>query len=115
MKIVLDSTLKSVEIALSGAVVSTQLPVTGSYVDVDQVTFGITAASEIDTATNNTTAVTVVSAPALGKSRQIKLLTVYNVDTAAATVTLSINNNSTLRTILKVTLSVGDNLIITDD
>jgi hypothetical protein len=38
----------------------------------------------------------------------IKSITIENKDTAAVTLTISYNNNATLRTIAKVTLNVGD-------
>jgi hypothetical protein len=112
--IILDSTLKSLEVILSGAVTTNQLPIVAAYVDVDQTTFAMVNASENDTQTNNGTAVTAVAAPASGKSRQIKFLSVFNTDTVSATVTIQLNNNSTLRTIIKVTLLTGEYLRCVD-
>jgi hypothetical protein len=61
-----------------------------------------------DGALNGTSSVTVVAAPAASTRRIIKSITIENKNTAAVTVTLSYNNNGTLRTIVKVTLQVGD-------
>lgn len=105
---ILDSTLKSLEVKLAGAVATTELPWTVSYIDIDQTTLGATAASENDGTTNAGTAVTMAAAPASGKSRQIKSLSVVNVDTAAATVTIQINNNATKRIVWTGTLNIGD-------
>ncbi len=107
--IVLDSTLKSLEIVLAGAITTTALPYTVSYVDLD-ASFVISTASEGDGTSNNTTAVTVVAAPAANHTRQVKFLSVYNQDTVAATVTVQINNNGTVRILCKVTLQIGDTL-----
>ena len=64
--------------------------------------------------TTGTTAVVMVAAPASG-NRIIKTITIHNADTAAATVTVRINTSgSTFRTIIKVTLAVGDTLILDD-
>jgi hypothetical protein len=108
--IILDSTLKSLEVKLAGAITTNQLPWSVSYVDVDQTSFAATAASEADGATNSGTAVTMVAAPSAGKSRQVKFISVHNADTVAATVTIQINNNGTLRIVFKATLAVGDQI-----
>jgi hypothetical protein len=49
-----------------------------------------------------------VAAPASSTRRVVKNITIYNKDTAAVTITVSFNANSTLRNIAKVTLAVGD-------
>jgi len=108
--IILDSALKTLEVKLAGAITTTQLPWVVTYVDVNQSTFAVSAASEADGATNSGTAVTMVAAPGATTSRQIKFLSVFNVDTAVATVTIQLNNNGTLRIIWKGTLAVGDTL-----
>lgn len=110
MKIILDSTLKSLEIKLSAVVTTNQLPWVVNYVDITSATQGVSTYSEGDGVTNSTTAVTMVSAPAAGHTRTIIGFSVHNADTVAAEVTIQYNNNGTTRTILKVTLSPGDNL-----
>lgn len=109
--IILDATTKTLEVKLAGAITTSQLPVVASYVDV--TTTAYTPISS-DTATNSTTAVTIVAAPAASTQRQIKLLTVYNADTASATVTIQLNNNGTLRPLVVVALAVGSTLIYAD-
>ena len=108
--IVLDATTKSLEVVLSGAVTTNQLPVVASYVEVTDSDQSVSDIAENDTATNNTTAVTAVAAPAAGKTRVIKSLTVQNADTVAATITVRLNNNSTMRTLCKVTINAGEQL-----
>lgn len=111
----LDATTKSLEVVLAGAVTTNQLPFTAHYVDVTTATFAATAAGEADGTTNNTTAVTMVAAPASGTTRLIKSISIFNKDTVAATVTVQINNNGTARIVWKGALAVGDNLLYDAD
>lgn len=62
-------------------------------------------------ASNSTTAVTVVAAPAASKRRLIRNLSIHNNDTASATVTIRIDNNGTKYILHKETLSSGANLL----
>lgn len=112
--IILDTTLKSLEIKLAGVVTTTQLPYVLAYVDLLSSDQSISAVGSNDGATNNTTAVVVLAAPAAGHTRQVKFLSVFNADTVAATLTLQYNDNGTARIITKVVLDVGDNFIYTD-
>jgi len=109
--IILDATTKSLQFTLSGTVATNQLPFSASYVDS---TGTATTPGEQDGVSNNTTAVNVVSAPASSTQRLIKNIIIQNADTAAATVTIIYNNNSTLRNIFVATLAVGDQLIYED-
>lgn len=113
--LVLDSTLKSLEIKLSGAITTTQLPYVASYVDINQSTFALSGSSESDGTTNNTTAVTVVAAPGATTSRKLNYLSVFNVDTVQATLTIQLNNNGTTRICWKGLLAVGDTLQYIDE
>lgn len=112
--IVLDATTRSLELDLSGAVSTNQLPFVASYVDISQSTFGLSAVSSNAGQSNDTTAVTLVAAPGASTSRQIKYLSIRNEDTAVATVTVQLNDNSTLREIGKWLLAVDDTLVYTD-
>ncbi len=112
--IILDSTLKSLEIDLAGAITTNQLPYVLGYVDLLSSDQSISAVGSNDGTSNSTTAVSILAAPASGHTRQVKFLSVQNADTVAATLTLQYNDNGTVRTITKVTLDVGDNFIYTD-
>ena len=112
--IILDSTLKSLEIKLGGAITSNQLPYVLGYVDLLSVDQSISAVGSNDGPSNSGTAVTVLAAPASGHTRQVKFLSVQNADTVAATLTIQYNDNGTTRTIVQVALAVGDNLLYTD-
>jgi hypothetical protein len=109
--LILDATTKSLEIDLAGAVSANELPVTAHYTDITTTLY--TPGSN-DTQTNGSTAVTIVAAPAASTQRHVESISVYNADTAAATVTIQLNNNSTLRIITKVTLQPGEQLFYED-
>lgn len=103
--LVLDATTESIVVAMSGAAATTNPDFTSAYADDTGSAF--TEASN-DGALNGTNSVTLVAAPAAATRRVVKNITIYNRDTAAVTVTVSFNANSTLRNIAKVTLQVGD-------
>jgi hypothetical protein len=106
----LDTTTKTLEVKLAGAVTTTQLPIVVSYVDVLNSDQSVSAISENDAVTNNGTAVTVVSAPASGHTRVVKFLSVRNSDSVNATVTVQVNNNGTTRILWSGVLTTGDTL-----
>ena len=112
--IVLDTTTRSLEIDLNGAVTTNQLPFVASYVDMAKTTMELTSAATNASQTNSTTAVTLVAAPGANQTRQLKYLSVRNADTVATLLWIQLNDNSTLREIWKGTLAVGDTLVYTD-
>ena len=105
MNFILDATTKSIVAVMSGAAATTNPDFTAAYADSTGALF---TEGANDGAFNGTSQVTLVSAPAASTRRVIKSLTIKNRDTAAVTITISYNNNSTLRNIAKVTLAVGD-------
>ena len=107
----LDTTSKTLQLVLSGAVATNQLPFVVFWSDHTLTTF---IPGEADGLSDGTNVVTVVSSPAAATERQIKTLSIYNKDTAAATVTVQLYNGSTARPIVKATLSVGDTLQYND-
>lgn len=90
---------------MSGAAATTNPDFTAAWADNTGSAF---TEGATDGALNGTNSVTLVAAPASSTRRAIKTITIQNRDTAAVTVTVSYNNNSTLRAIAKVTLQVGD-------
>ncbi len=108
---VLDSTLKSLEIKLAGAVTTTELPYTVAWVDILDSDQSVSDVGSADGTTNGGTAVSIVAAPSAGHTRKITFLSVPNEDTVAATLSVQYNNNGTKRRITKTTLDVGDNLV----
>lgn len=105
--ITLDATTASIEVILAGAITTTQLPIVCSYADKTSTTF---TPGKTTTATNSTSTVTIVAAPAASTQREVHSINVYNADTASATITIRENDNSTLRILAKVILAVADTL-----
>ena len=109
--IILDKTNKKIEMLLAGAVAGTQLPATSHFVDVADNYY---APESYDTISNSTTAVPIVFSPAEGVKRQVKFMTIYNADSATATVTVRLVNNVTNRILVKIDLQPASTLIYTD-
>ena len=103
--LVLDTTTKSVTVAMSGAAATTNPDFVTAYSDDTGTSF---TEGSSDGALNGTTQVTLVAAPAASTKRLIKSIFIQNKDTASVTLTITVNNNGTLRNLAKVTLSVGD-------
>ena len=103
--LILDATTKSIVVAMSGAAATTNPSFVSAWSDDTGTAF---TEGENDGALNGTTSVTLVAAPASSTRRLIKTIYISNTDTAAVTLTVSMNNNATLRQIVKVTLNVGD-------
>jgi hypothetical protein len=112
--IILDTVNRKLQVILSGAITTSQLPWTAHYVDVTVATGALSAVSSANGTTNSAVAVDMVAVPGVGVSRQIKALMITNEDTAAAVVTIRYNDGGTTRTLFKATLAVGDNLVYGD-
>ena len=105
--IVLQDTNDTLEVVLAGAVTTTQLSFVASWRDI--TTSGYTPGRS-NTLTNSTTTVTAVAAPAASTQRVIDSVSVYNSDTAPATVTIKLDDNATEYIMVKVALAVGERL-----
>jgi hypothetical protein len=103
--LVLDSTSKTIKVVMSGAAATTNPDFVSTWAENNGTLF---TEGSTDGALNGTTAVTLVAAPSAGYRRVVKAITIYNRDTAAITITLSLDNGGTLRQFAKVTLQVGD-------
>jgi len=103
--LVLDTTTKTITVAMSGAPATTNPDFVTAYSDDNGTTF---VEGSSDGTLNGTSQVTLVSAPASSTRRLIKTIYIENKDTAPVTLTITLNNNGTLRNIAKVTLAVGD-------
>lgn len=95
---------ESIEVVLGGTVATNQLDCHASYRDITTTAYtpGVVAAP-----TNNTTAVTLVTTPGASTQRVIDFLSVFNNDTAAATVTIRMDQLGTDRILWKGTLQTG--------
>lgn len=102
---ILDATTKSLQAVMSGAAATTNPSFTAAWADDTGSSF---TEGATDGALNGTTPVTLAAAPASSTRRIVRSVSIANIDTAPVTVTVSYNDNGTLRTIAKVTLAVGD-------
>lgn len=109
--IILEAATKTLELVLSGAVATNQLPFVSNYVSFTTTAF---AGIEQDGVSNGATPVTIVSAPVPPIAYQVKFITVRNSDTAPVTVTIQLNNNGTTRILVRITLAIGSTLQYTD-
>ena len=103
--LVLDTTTKTMTAAMAGAATTTNPAFVTAYSDDTGTSF---TEGSSDGALNGTTQVTLVAAPAASTKRLIKSIFIQNKDTASVTLTITVNNNGTLRNLAKVTLAVGD-------
>ena len=109
--IVLDTSGKKLEVVLAGAVTANQLDVNSYYFDQYPQLQTQPRSGHSFVQTNGVTDVTAVAAPALvGIRRNIHTMSVYNKDTASATVTVKIDDGGSERILVKQTLNAGDSL-----
>lgn len=104
---ILDATNRKIQVVLAAAVAASQLAVVANWVDK---TASATTPGASTTATNDTTQVDIVAAPAASTQRIVQSLSVYNTDTASATVSIIYDDNGTDRLIVKVTIQPGQSL-----
>lgn len=109
--IILDATNETLELVLQSAVSTNELQYTVNYVDVTTTTY---TPGNTDGLSTGTTTVTIASAPSASTQRQIKLITVYNNDTASARVIIKKDTAGTEKILCKILLNVGDSLIYSD-
>jgi hypothetical protein len=103
--LVLDATTKSITVAMATTATTTNPSFVTSYSDDTGSAF---TEGSSDGVLNGSTQVTLVSAPAASTRRLVKTIYIENNDTVANTITVTYNNNGTLRNIVKVTLQVAD-------
>lgn len=109
--IILTNTTDRVEIVLSGAITTNQLPCVTSYRDI--TTTGYTPGRELSN-TNNTSDVTIVSSPASSTQRVVDYISVRNSDTVSATVTIKFDANGIEYIIFTTTLLTGERIEYND-
>lgn len=106
--ITLNSPLKKLQVILAGAASTTELPIQVAYSELNsryQETF-----NDVDGITTGNTAVDILTASPSGLRRKVTGMSVVNSDTAAAVVTVRLNNNSVTRNLVVVTLQTGEAL-----
>jgi hypothetical protein len=109
---ILDTTLKTIEIVLAGAKTTNDCEYTVDYADTNSGTSFVPAGSM--GLTNGTTFVTAVPAPT-GVQRHIKALTVYNADTVNSTVSVRMFDGTNRRIVIKQLLTPGQSLVYTTE
>lgn len=102
---VLDSTTKTIKVAMSAAAATTNPDYTVAYADNNGTVF---TEGATDGVLSGTTDVTVCAAPAASTRRIVKAMTINNRDTAAVTVYIKYDNSGTQRRLTAVTLGVGE-------
>ena len=103
--LVLDATTKSITVAMATTATTTNPSYVTTYSDDTGSAF---TEGSSDGALNGSTQVTLVASPSASTRRLIKTIYIQNGDTVANTITVTYNDNGTLRTIAKVTLQVND-------
>lgn len=101
----LDATTDTIEVKLGGSVTTRQPQFYASY---NTVTSTVITPAKNFGSTNNTTAVTVMPAPSASQQNQLRYCSIYNCDTFGQTVTIQLNNNSTIRVLFTAYLFVGE-------
>lgn len=108
---ILDATTKTLEVDLNAAVATAQLPFVGTYCALTKgIPQELVGTYGFDGATNGTTAVTLFAAPGANLTYAVKTFSIKNSDTAAVLLWIQLNNNTTLREIVRITLAVNDTL-----
>ena len=110
--IVLSETTDNLQVVLGANVSTNQLQCLVSWRDRTSTTF---VAGRSVANTNNTTDVTIAGSPAASTQRIIDLISIYNNDTAIATVTIKLDANGTEYIFYKGLLQAGETLTYTDN
>lgn len=101
------------EVVLGEVPDTSDLDFTSAWADHTETTF---TPAGTDGVTTSVTPVTVVPAPSVaGRIRQVKEITVCNIDTIAHTVVLQLNSGGSRRVVQKKSLLVGESFIYRPD
>lgn len=103
--IVLSTTNDTIQLVLGGTVATNQLDAFASYRDITTTTY---SPERTSVASNNTSDVNLVPAPAASTQRVIDFLNVFNRDTAASTVTLKLDVSGTERILWRGVLAPSE-------
>jgi hypothetical protein len=105
--VILDTVNRKLVAVLAGAKTSVDCPFVASW--VDSTTSASTQGASVGT-TNGVTQVDLVVAPAGSTGRFVRYLNVDNVDTGAIAITISYSDSTVLKTIISITLQIGERL-----
>jgi hypothetical protein len=112
--LILDTDLNaSLEVLLAAAPATTQLSLYEAHVDIG---LGVFEPGATNAATNGTTAVSLVAMPGGGNKRQVKYISIYNGDTANATVTIRLvdDTGANPRILVKKLIKPGERIEYVD-
>ena len=110
--LILGTTTDKIQVTLSNVVTTNQLDCVATYKDI--TTSAYSGSAPILVTTNNTTAVDLVPAPASNTQRIVDFISIYNNDTANATVTVTINRNGSIGVLFKCTLKTSESLVYSE-
>jgi len=108
---ILNTITRSLQVTLAANPASNNLPVTVDYVDItaSSLTPGLNVANS-----NGTTAASILGSPAASTQRKVNGINIFNADTVASKIMVTLNDNSTLYPLVNLTLQVGETLGYTD-
>ncbi len=109
--ILLDTTTKKLQIVMGGAITTTAPDYVAHYTDITSSAF---TPGNSNGVLNGTTAVDVVAAPDSSTYRQIKALSITNLDSVTNTFTIRYNDNGTVRKVGVFSLATGYSLHFED-
>lgn len=111
--VILDNADRTIQVELGGAVNTNELDMVASFVDIGAPDVYEPGAGLA--VTTGATAAVLVPAPATGRKRQLKYLSIANIDDQANSVRVFIDDDATDEyTLITVTLGVGSHLYYTD-
>lgn len=108
---ILDSTLRKIQVVLAAAKATLDMSITVDYVDM---TTTATIGGTYTSSSNGVTSVDILPAPAASTQRKVNRINIYNRDTAEKTISVSISDSGVLYPEVDVTLAVDDTLQYTD-
>jgi hypothetical protein len=110
--LILGTTTDKIQVTLSSAITTNQLDCIATYKDI--TTSAYSGSAPILVTTNNTTNVDLVPAPASNTQRIVDFISIYNNDTANATVIVTINRNGSIGILFKCTLKTSESLVYSE-
>ncbi|MFZ3064823.1 MAG: hypothetical protein WA277_06035, partial [Nitrospirota bacterium] len=108
----LDTTTRKLQLVLTAAKTTTDMPVCVYFVDTSETAFPASGMSP--TNSNGVSVVDILAAPLVLTQRKVNAITVNNIDTAAKTLKIYLDDNGTDYLLCAATLQVGDVLGYTD-
>jgi len=109
---IIDSTTDSINVFLSGNVVTSQLDIMSSYNTITTTTL---TPGKIQATTNNLVPVTILPSPSASQQNQLRFCSIYNNDTTNATVVVEYSGNTGRSIIFLSSIDAGDSVQFTHD